>query len=477
LEGPVIANRGLIRPTVFLWVGAGLGWAAACTPLRPTTGYELDYPMPSHLPVSTERYRLDNGLEVLAAVDHTVPFVAVNLWYHAGSKDDPAGKAGLAHLFEHMMFNGSRHVPATDHFALLTQIGAKNINAMTSQDETWYFETVPSGGLERALWLESDRMGFLLDALDQGKLDNERRVVENELRERLDETPYGRVGTTTWAALFPSPHPYHYPVIGESAQLDAITLDDVRTFFRAWYAPSQCTLALVGDFDPARAQALVTKYFGSIAAGLPATRETTAPAPLQGEKRLTIEADVPRARVIVAWPVVPAFAPGSAELEVGRGPLAGWLSKELVDGLKVASSVEVSLDEHDLASVFAVTAELEPGRSSDAALAEIEGRLHEIRGPQARYDRVQFAIERAQLLAAPLRAADRLVDRAQLLQRYNDKTGTPDYADDELSARRSVLVEDVRKAYYDLLRWDRRVVVLVVPRRGAPLAGRLVGAP
>jgi len=461
------------RPS--LLVVALLLCSAACA--RPRSPYALDYPMPSHLPVAVERYRLDNGLEVLVSVDHTAPLVAVSLWYHVGSKDDPSGRAGLAHLFEHLMFKGSRHVPAEAHSALLAQAGAKDVNAWTNRDRTSFHETVPSGHLETALWLESDRMAFVLDALDQGKLDNERRVVENELRERYDEEPYARVDEYTWAALFPEPHPYHHPVIGDLAQLEAITLDSAREFFRIWYAPSNCTLAIVGDFEPAVAGQLVAKYFGTIPPGFPTTPGNVAPSTLQGEKRLVVEADVPRARVVVGWPVVPRFAPGSEELEVGAPPLGGWLHKELVEDARIATSVWASMSQGSLASVFQVTAELSPGVTPETALAEVDRRLHEIRGPRARYDRVQFAITRARLLATPLLQAEELLARAELLQLYNEDAGTPDYADTELSARRKVLVEDVRKAYYDLLRWDRRVVAFVVPRRGAPLAGRLVGAP
>jgi len=457
------------------YVAISTAFSAACAPWR--SPYQLDYPMPSHLPVTTERYRLDNGLEVLLSVDRTVPFVAVNLWYHVGSADDPPGRSGLAHLFEHLMFNGSEHVPAYEHFQRLSDSGAKDVNAWTDLDETSYFETVPSTQLATALWLESDRMGFLLNALDQRNLDNERRVVENELRQRLDEVPYARVDGYMWAALFPEPHPYHHRVLGDFAQLDAVNLDDARAFFRTWYGASNCTLALVGDFDPARARELVAKYFGSLSPGLPATHASVAPSTLHAERRLIVEADVPRARVVISWPVVPHFASGSAELEVGRGPLAGWLTKELVEDTKVATSVRGSLHEGQLASVFELTVEVVPGQTCESALAEVDHHLHEIRGPHARFDRVQFAIDRAQLLAWPLLSAEDLLSRSHLLQRYNQETGTPNYADTELRARRKVIVEDVRKAFYDLLRWDRRIVVFVVPRLGAPLAGRLVGAP
>jgi predicted Zn-dependent peptidase len=449
--------------------------ATGCAPAR--SPYALDYPMPAHLPVKTERYRLGNGLEVILSEDHAVPFVAVNLWCHVGSKDDPPQRAGLAHLCEHLMFEGSRHVAPYEHFTRLADVGAEEVNAWTNADSTWFHETVPSPRIETALWLESDRMASGAEMLDQAKLDSERKIVENELRENYEEEPYGMVQRYVWAALFPDSHPYHHPVIGDLGQLDAATLGDVRAFSRAGYAPSNCTLALVGDFEPSAVRPLLVKYFATIAGGAPLALANPAPLPVASEKRIVIEADVPRARVVIAWPVVPRFAPGATELEVGARALEGWLYREIVDDEPIATSVHVAMEPRALASVFEIVVELRPGVAAEAALGAIDRRLHEMRGPRFRYDRVQFALGRAQLLAGPLRTAERLESRAELLQLYNQDAGTPDYADMDLAARRGVLVEDVRKAYYDLLRWDRRVVALVVPRSGAPLAGRLASPP
>jgi zinc protease len=460
-------------------IGALLGIAAlaatGCMPAR--SPYALDYPMPKRLPVETERYRLGNGLEVILSEDHAVPFVAVDLWCHVGSKDDPPQRAGLAHLCEHLMFEGSRHVAPYEHFTRLADVGAEDVNAWTNADSTSFHETVPSTRIETALWLESDRIASRGEMLDQTKLDSERKIVENELRETYEEEPYGMVQRYVWATLFPESHPYHHPILGDIAQLDAATLGDVRAFSRAGYAPSNCTLALVGDFEPRAVRALVAKYFATVAGGAALPLANPAPLPASSEKRIVIEADVSQARVVIAWPVVPRFAPGAAELEVGARALQGWLNWEIVDGEPIATTVEVSMDQHALASVFEIVAELRPGVAPEAALGAIDRRLHEMRGPRFHYDRVQFAIGRASLLAAPLRSAERLGSRAALLQLYNQDAGTSDYADLDLAARRRVLVEDVRKAYYDLLRWDCRVVALVVPRPGAPLAGRLVSPP
>jgi predicted Zn-dependent peptidase len=465
----------VLRPAALAVLFAGL--LAACGSAR--SPYALDYPMPEHVPLAAERYRLDNGLEVILSPDHTVPLVAVHAWYHVGAKDDPPGRAGLAHLFEHLMFDGrSAHVAEGQHNLLLAEAEANDVNADTTVDRTAYHETVPRDRLELALWLESERMAFLLAGMDQDKLDRERRVVENELRQTVEQQPYGWVPAFVRGAAFPEPHPYHHLPLGEVAQLDAVTLDEARAFFRTWYVPGNCTLALVGDFDPTAAKALVTRYFGSIAAGRPTPeRPDVLPSPLDRERRLTIEADVPLARVVVAWPVVPRFAPGSAELETGASPLAGFLRAELVGGQKLATSVSAWVDLGHLAGLFEVSIELAPGASPERGLAAFDGRMHVIRGEHTRYDRTGFAVTRAQLLTSPIFAAERLSSRATLLQLYNQDAGRPDFGDAELAARRDVLVEDVRKAYYDLLRWDRRIVAFVVPRTGAPRAGRLVGSP
>jgi zinc protease len=455
-------------------LGAGVLVAAACACGAAQSPYALDYPMPTHVSMPTERYRLANGLEVLLSPDHTAPSVAVDLWYHVGSKDDPAGRAGLAHLFEHLMFLGSRHVPEGGHLTQLVEEGGRDLNAHTRRDQTAFEETVPSNELELALWLESDRLAFAVEGLTQDKLDRERKVVENELREHYENVPYGMVHSLVWGAAFPEPHPYHHPPIGDASQLDAVTLDDARSFARSWYVPPNCTLALVGDFDPTAAKAMLSKYFGTIASGgpLPA-RPDSAPSSLASERTLTIEADVPHPQIVIAWPVVPRYASGSAELDVGAPALGGYLSNEVV-GTHVATSVAGSVELGHLASLFDVTVDVAPGVSPEAVLSAIDERMHHIRGANARYDRTQFSVWRTRVLLAPLYSAEKYLGRAELLELYNEEAGTPDYADQEMAARRDVIVEDVRKAYYDLLPWDRRVVALVVPRAGAPRSGRLV---
>src|SRR5438876_6706979 len=225
-----------------------------------------------------EKYKLNNGLEVILLEDHRLPLVAVNLWYHVGPANERPGRTGFAHLFEHMMFQGSKHIGDDAHFKLLEGAGASDINGTTDFDRTNYFETLPSNQMELALWLESDRMGFLLDTLDDAKLSNQRDVVRNERRQG-ENSPYGLVEEEVYHQLFPKTHPYYASVIGSHADIESARLKDVREFFKTYYAPNNASLAIVGDIDKAQAKTMVEKYFGPIASGkpVPTISATTPP--------------------------------------------------------------------------------------------------------------------------------------------------------------------------------------------------------
>ena len=224
-----------------------------------------------------ERYRLKNGLDVILSEDHRLPLVAVNTWYHVGPANERPGLTGFAHLFEHMMFEGSKHVGEKAHFRYLEAAGASEINGTTDFDRTNYFETLPSNQLELALWLESDRMGFLIDKLDGRNLENQRDVVRNERRQSVEGAPYGLIQEAMFHLLFPNDHPYYASVIGSHADIEAARLEDVREFFQLYYAPNNASLAIVGDINPMVTKGLVEKYFGPIAAGkpIPAIQVTT----------------------------------------------------------------------------------------------------------------------------------------------------------------------------------------------------------
>src|SRR5437762_4461414 len=248
-----------------------------------------------------EKYQLENGLEVILSEDHRLPMVAVNLWYHVGPANELPGRTGFAHLFEHMMFEGSRHVPGSSHFHYLEAAGASDINGTTDFDRTNYFETLPSNQLELAVWLESDRMGYLPDKLDQANLSNQQDVVRNERRQSVENAPYGVVEEGLFHQLFPKDHPYYGEVIGSHQDIQSAKLEDVRNFFKLYYAPNNASLAIVGDFDPQKARELVQKYFGPLKRGEEVPKIKAHTPPISSERRAVIQDNVQLARVDMAW--------------------------------------------------------------------------------------------------------------------------------------------------------------------------------
>src|ERR1700751_2526889 len=248
-----------------------------------------------------EKYTLKNGLEVILAQNHRLPLVSVDLWYHVGPANERAGRTGFAHLFEHMMFEGSQHVGPKMHDQYLEGAGASDINGTTDFDRTNYFETLPSNQLELALWLESDRLGYLYGKLDQERLANQRDVVRNERRQSTENTPYGLVEETLYHQLFPKDHPYYADVIGSHQDIEAARIDDVRAFFRQYYTPNNASLTIVGDFDPAQAKAWIEKYFGTIPSGPPVPKITATAPTITAEKLLKVTDQVELPRVYMGW--------------------------------------------------------------------------------------------------------------------------------------------------------------------------------
>src|SRR5262245_35646699 len=233
--------------------------------------------------IEFEKFTLGNGLDVILSEDHRLPLVAVNIWYHVGPANEEPGRTGFAHLFEHMMFNGSKHVPGDSHFKTVEGAGGSDANGTTDFDRTNYFQTMPSDQLEKTLWLESDRMGYLLDDLDQGKLSNQQDVVRNERRQSVENQPYGIVEETLFHQLFPAGHPYYASVIGSHADIQAAKLEDVKNFFKLYYAPNNASLVIVGDIDKAATRALVEKYFGTLKRGSPVPKPAVKTPPITSE--------------------------------------------------------------------------------------------------------------------------------------------------------------------------------------------------
>ncbi len=331
---------------------------AAQRPPAPAAGDAIRIPF--------ETYKLSNGLTVILSPDHSVPTVAVNVFYHVGSKNEVPGRTGFAHLFEHIMFTGSGHVPYGLHDKLTEGVGGNN-NGGTSFDSTIYYETIPSNYLESALWIESDRMGFLLDSLDLAKLNAQRDIVKNERRQGVDNQPYGRVSEILAKTIYPPSHPYSWDVIGSMDDLSAASADDVKNFFRQYYVPNNAFLAIVGDFEPAQAKAWVAKYFTDIPAGKPVTRPAVRPVTLSGEQRLVYEDRVQVARLYVVWPTVGAKDDDYYALDALGSVLAGArtsrLTKALVYDQQAAASLSAYESPKEDVGEFRVMITPRPGHS------------------------------------------------------------------------------------------------------------------
>ena len=335
-----------------------------------------------------ESYTLANGLTVILSVDHTTPTVAVNVWYHVGSKNEKPGRTGLAHLFEHVMFTGSGHVPYGLQDKMTEGVGGSN-NGTTSNDRTTYYDTVPSNYLESALWIESDRMGFLLDTLDIAKLNAQRDIVKNERRQGVDNQPYGLAGEILSHATYPESHPYSWDVIGSMADLSAASEEDVKTFFRLYYAPNNAFLAIAGDFDPGAAKAWVAKYFSDIPRGKPVSRPTVNPVRLAGEQHLVYEDKVQVPRLYIQWPTVGEKSDDQYALDVMgailAGPRTARLTKALVYDKQAATAVRASQSSNEDVGEFIVMITPRPGNTLTDIEAQVDTIIAEFKkeGPTA----------------------------------------------------------------------------------------------
>ena len=417
--------------------------------------------------LSFSQFKLDNGLTVFVAEDHTVPVVTVNVWYHVGSRDEVAGKTGFAHLFEHMMFQGSAHVADKMHFKYIQEAGG-TANGSTNTDRTNYFETLPSNFLETGLWLESDRMGFLLATLTKDKLDNQRDVVRNEKRQNYDNRPYGMAPKAIFENVYPPSHPYHHLTIGEHEDLERATLEDVSAFFKRYYSPANATLALAGDVDVATAKRLVTKYFGSLPATAGAAPPKKAPPQpvLTAEKKVQLEDRVSLERVYLVWPSAPMFAPGDAELDLLASVLggkSGRLYKKLVYDARIAQSVEVGQQSGPLSSLFQVVVTMKPGHKAAEAVPLVDEELAKVRSElvsAAELDKAKNGYESQFVFS--LMSGQR---RAEVLNSYAYFAGDPGFIDKDLERYRAVGADGLRV-------WAKktivpgRVVVTVSPKGG-----------
>ena len=414
--------------------------------------------------ISFEKYTLPNGLQVILHEDHSTPIVAVNTWYLVGSGDEQVGRTGFAHLFEHIMFMGSQNVPVGMFDQWLEAAGADN-NGSTNEDRTNYYEVLPSNALELALWLDADRMGWLLPTMDLPKVDLQRDVVKNERRQGVDNVPYGRADETILAALYPKSHPYSWPVIGSMADLSAATLDDTKNFFRTYYAPNNATLSIAGDFDPVKAKQLIAKYFGSIPRGPAITRRTTVPpVVIPRDTFLVLEDKVQLPRLFYTWPTVKLFAPDDAALDILAQVLANdknsRLYKKLVYDLQIAQSVGAFQHSQRLTGKFQIDVLPKPGQ----ATAEIDKLVQaEIAGI------INNGITQRELVRAQNSFRAQFLDRiasvlgkADALNSYNYFAGTPDYVQQDAARYDRVTAADIQRVARTYL-GKPKVVLTVVP--------------
>lgn len=415
------------------------------------------------------KHTLPNGLEIILHENHRLPLVAVNVWYHVGAADEEPGRTGFAHLFEHMMFQGSGHVPEDGHFGLLEAAGAPFINGSTDFDRTNYLEDVPSDQLPLALWLESDRMGFLLDRLDAGMLANQQDVVRNERRQSVEGEPYGLVEETLWQELFPEGHPYRARVIGSHADIQAARLDDVRDFFRRWYGPDNATLCLAGDLEPRRALALVEQYFGTLPRGEPRPpRRSIAPPAITAARRRAMTDRVELPRLDLAWITPAIFTPGDAEATIaarllGRGK-ASRLHRRLVHELRLAQSVKARQNSLRLGSVLEITVTAKPGhdpRELEEVVAQEIARLAD-EGPDAAELAGAIRAIHTKIITGLENPGgfDGLADRLNL---YNHHLGEPDRLAWDLERYAAITPEAVARLVRDSLAPDRGAIVHSLP--------------
>lgn len=428
--------------------------------------------MPSHPPMATRsqvnleiiRHRLDNGLQVILQPDSTLPLVSVNLWYHVGSKNERPSRTGLAHLFEHMLFQGSQNVGVNDHFRLVQQAGG-TANGSTWFDRTNYYETVPSSHLDLALWLESDRMGFLLPALDSEKLENQRNVVMNERRERVDNQPYGRAYERLHELLYPENHPYHWPVIGYMDDIAAATLQDVSSFFQTYYAPDNAVLTLVGDIQPDRALERIEHFFGSIPRGEPMPEVEPPRIERVTAVREVMDDAVELSRVYRGT-TVPAFGDRdwyvadllASTLSAGK---SSPLYRELVYRQQIATDVSAFVLPTELDASFLIVGTAKPGIEIEQLEAAIAEQLQRI--PESELTGSDLERGRNKVITGLADQLQKLDDRADLLSMFATYFDDPHRIDHEAEIYTQIELTDLTRFAENYLQPSSAVTLAVVP--------------
>lgn len=426
----------------------------------------------AQLKLKFEQYKLPNGLAVILHEDHKAPVVAVEIMYHVGSKNEKVKRTGFAHLFEHMMFQGSEHVAKTEHFSLLQEVGA-NINGSTNDDVTNYFEVVPSNYVELALYLESDRMGFLVPAMTQDKLDNQRDVVKNERRQNVDNRPYGTADEKIAKALYPATHPYSWPVIGYMEDLSAAALDDVKDFFRTHYAPNNAVLVLCGDFKADEVKPLIGKYFATIPRGKPIERPIAPKFAVEKEQRMVYEDRVQLPRLYLTWHSVKEFTRENAVLDVLGDILSSGktsrLYKPMVYEDQIAQSVRAGQDGSEIDGTFSIQVTAKPEKT----LTQMEKAVDEVLGELLRNGVKQEEIDHA-LASTEVRIINRaqtVLGKASTFATIYSVTGDPKLINKQLDLYKGITPKEVLAAAKKYLT-PPRIVLSIVPNGKTELAAQ-----
>ncbi len=415
-----------------------------------------------------EKYKLPNGLEVILVEDKRQPLVAVNIWYHVGAANEEPGLTGFAHLFEHMMFAATKHVPRGMSDRLLEGAGVSDSNGTTNNDRTNYFDTLPPHQLELALWIHSDRMGYLLDVLDQTALSNQQDVVRNERRQSIENRPYGLVQEGLIQTMFPKEHPYYASVIGSHTDIQNAKLEDIKKFFKKYYRPGNATLAIVGDLDKANAKTLIEKYFGKFVAGEAVPPLNVKTPMITAEKRITINDKVELPRVMMGWHTPKAYAEGDVALRLLGEVLASGRSsrfyKTLVYEQELAQDVGAAQDSMGLSSTFGIDVTAAPGKTPEQIEKAIDAELAKIFTTpvtQAELDRARNVVETG--VVSGLEKFGGFGGVANILNHYNHFTGDPGFLTKDIEAMRALTPKDLQDAAKKYLKKENRVVVYGVP--------------
>jgi zinc protease len=424
-------------------------------------------PSSQPLEVPYRQFTLANGLTVILHQDKSVPIAAVNVWYHVGSANERPGRTGFAHLFEHLMFEGSKHVMEGEFDTRLEAAGANN-NGSTNNDRTNYIIDLPANALELALFLESDRMGYLLDTMSPERVNGQRDVVKNERRQSYENRPYGMASIEIDKMLWPAGHPYSWPTIGHMEDLTAASHDDVVAFFKTYYAPNNATLVVAGDIDLDKTQALVEKWFAEFPRGMRVPAIALPPAQLTEVKRQTLTDQVRLPRLYLGWLTPRTYAPGDAALDVVSSVLSGGknsrLYKRLVYDTQMAQDVSAFQQSGTLGSSFLIVATARPGHTIDAIQKAIDEEIDRLRREPPDAREVQRALN--QVEASFYRRMERVGGfggKADQLNAYHFAGGGPDYFAEDLARYMALSPADVQAAVLEWLPRDRRVELIVEP--------------